>query len=230
MVPDFLRSLGVHTQQDFLDFLFGFELATFLGSKIFVASVFTGAGQYLVGALAERWTGRELEVLGPSWRLFHGVPFDYGFGPKTPEIDVDHIAIEPYGVLVVETKYLSIILDLNDVKFPARIRDAISQVEANAQRVRGLLNRDFPGIPVRPVVIVWGRLITPPNSGVRNAHGQFDDIRIVHGADGDKWRSLLEVSQGLGVQPETVERVSAKIESYMLNHNEKPPPLDALTV
>jgi hypothetical protein len=216
VVPASLRAIGVRTYQGVTDFLFGFLLASFLGALIFIASVFTGGGQYFSGSMAERWTGKELAGLGPSWRVFHGVPFSYGFGPKSYVVDIDHIAVGPYGVLVIETKYLSMLLDLNDTQFPKRIRDAISQVEDNAGRVRALLGRDFPGVPVRPVVIVWGRLVTVPKDSVRNVEGRIESIRIVHGADAERWRPLLDVKEGYGVPPEMVELVSTKIESYVL--------------
>jgi len=214
-IPALLHSFGIRSQQGLLDFLFGVELTTFLSAMIVVALLFTGAGQYFAGASAERWSGRELEALGSKWRTFHGVPFDYGFGPQSPEIDVDHIAIGPYGVLVVETKYISMLLDLNDRKISSRIRDAISQVEGNAGRVRALLNRDFPGIPIRPVIIVWGRLVTPPNGGVRRISNPNVEIRIVHGADSENWRPLLEVEDGFGLSQEIVELASTKVERYI---------------
>lgn len=143
------------------------------------------------------------------------MPFDYGFGPKSPEIDIDHIAIGPYGVLVVETKYVSMLLDLNDRKLSGRIKEAISQVEDNAGRVRALLNRDFPGIPIRPVVIVWGRWVTPPMGGVRKITNSNADIRIIHGADSENWKPLLNVSDDFGLSDETVNQVSLKLERYI---------------
>jgi hypothetical protein len=214
-VPPLLRSFGLHLQQGLLDFLLGFELAGFFAAIIVIAFLFTGAGQYFSGASAERWSGRELDALGSKWRRFHNVPFDYGFGPKSPEIDIDHIAIGPYGVLVVETKYVSMLLDLNDRKLSGRIKEAISQVEDNAGRVRALLNRDFPGIPIRPVVIVWGRWVTPPMGGVRKITNSNADIRIIHGADSENWKPLLNVSDDFGLSDETVNQVSLKLERYI---------------
>jgi hypothetical protein len=215
VVPEILRAIGVRTNVGVSGFLFGFLLATFLAALVFLAATFTGAGQYLSGAMAERWTGRELRKLGPSWQIFHGVPFDYGFAPKSPEIDVDHTAVGPYGVLVVETKYISRIPDLNEAKFPTRIRDAMSQVEHNAGHVRALLSRDAPGVPVRPVVVIWGRLVTVPKNAVRSVDCRPQSIRIVHGAEGENWRPLLRVREGSGITPEAIEVVSTKIENYV---------------
>jgi hypothetical protein len=215
VVPVILDAFGIRTYAELSGFLFGFILAAFLAALVFLAATFTGAGQYLSGGMAERWTGRELQKLGPAWQIFHGVPFDYGFGPKSPEIDVDHVAVGPYGVLVIETKYLSRILDLNDSWFPTRIRDAISQVEHNAGHVRALLARDAPGIPVRPVVVIWGRLITVPKNAVRSVDCRPQNIRIVHGADSENWLPLLRVRDGDGIPRETIEVAAAKIESYV---------------
>lgn len=215
VVPVILHALGIRTYAELSGFLFGFILATFLAALVFVAATFTGAGQYLSGGVAERWTGRELRKLGPSWRIFHGVPFDYGFGPKSPEIDVDHIAVGPYGILVVETKYLSRIFDLNDSRFPTRIRDAMNQVEHNAGHVRALLARDAPGVPVRPVVVIWGRLVTVPKNAIRSADCRPQNIRIVHGSDSANWLPLLRVREGDGIPSEAIETAGTKIGDYV---------------
>jgi hypothetical protein len=217
VVPALLRAIGVRTYQGVTDFLFGFLLASFLGALIFIASVFTGGGQYFSGSMAERWTGKELAGLDSSWRIFHNVPFSVGFGPNSFTIDVDHIAVGPYGVLVAETKYSSSLLDLDAVYLGERIRDAVSQVEDNAGRVRALLSRDSPGIPIRPVVVFWGRLVTPPRAAVRKVEGRFENVRVVHGAEAQEWRPLLDVKEGYGVPPEMVELVSTKIKSYVLD-------------
>jgi len=55
------------------DFLFGFLSGLrFWCALIFIASVFTGGDSISLGSMAERWTGKELAGLGPSWRVFHG--------------------------------------------------------------------------------------------------------------------------------------------------------------
>ena len=47
------------------------------------------------------------------------------------------------------------------------------------QRGRHLSSEDAPGVPIWPVVVFWGRLITPPESVVR----RLGDVRGVHGGD-----------------------------------------------
>ena len=64
------------------------------------------------------------------------VPFSVGFGDKAYEIDVDHIVIGPYGVLVLETKFSSSPVDLGSSQIEKRVSEAMVQVEDNAGRWR----------------------------------------------------------------------------------------------
>src|SRR5579862_2371398 len=94
--------LGIRSATTVLAFLLGFFVAGFLGAIWYVVATFTGASSWMVGALAERWTAKELLALGPRWKLFNNIPFiEQGFDGNTWEIDVDHVAVGPYGVLVV---------------------------------------------------------------------------------------------------------------------------------
>jgi hypothetical protein len=192
----------------------GFELALFLSAMVGISLIFTGGGYYLAGYAAERWTGKVLRDLGPRWRVFHGVPFSSGFSRGAYVIDVDHIAVGPYGVLVIETKYSSALLDLNSKRLDSRVQDAIGQVEGNAARVRGLLSQELPGVPIRPVLIYWGRWVTSPTNAVRLVDGRVEDVRIVCGSEGSTWRALLQVNDGFGLSDEAINVAADKIEKY----------------
>ena len=102
-----LKALGIHASGSTLAFILGYLIATFLCAVLYIAIVFTGAANYLTGALAERWTKNEFAVLRSAWRIFANVPFSVGFGERSYEVDVDHIVVGPYGVLVIETKFSS---------------------------------------------------------------------------------------------------------------------------
>jgi hypothetical protein len=214
-----LKALGIRANGSTLAFLLGFIIATFLCVVLYIAIVFTGAANYLTGALAERWTKQEFAALGSAWHIFPNVPFSVGFGDKSYEIDVDHIVVGPYGVLVLETKYSSSPLDLGAVQLEKRVSDAMNQVEDNVGRVRALLHQVAPDVPIRPIVIFWGRLVKSSESSVRRVEGRQEVVRIVHGGDAKKWRPRLTELEVLS--PETVERVSAKIKNYVWEINRK---------
>jgi Nuclease-related domain len=215
--PLLFRHFGFSSVPRLVDFIWGFEIAFFLFALVGIAIVFTGSGQYLVGYSAERWTGKVLNELGPRWRLFHGVPFSSGFYRGAYVVDVDHIAVGPYGVLVVETKYSSALLDLSALRLDKRVQDAISQVGDNAARVRALLNQELPGISLRPVVIYWGRWVTGPKHCVRLVDGKAENVRLVHGGEASTWMPLLNVKDGSGLTDAAIEMAAAKIEKYQLS-------------
>jgi len=214
-----LKALGIRTNGSALAFIIGFFLATFLCVILYIGIVFTGAANYLTGALAESWTRKQLSVLGAEWRIFSNVPFSVGFGEMSYEIDVDHIVVGPYGVLVLETKYSSSPIDLGGSQLEKRIGDAMVQVEDNSGRVRALLHQVDPNVPIRPIVIFWGRLVKSPDSFVRRVEGRGEDVRIVHGGDAKIWRPRLTEKEVL--HSASVERLSTKIDDYLTYMNRR---------
>ncbi len=210
-----LKALGVHTNGSGLAFLFGFILATFLCVVLYVTIVFTGAASYLTGGLAERWTKRELDSLGPAWRIFSNVPFSVGFGERSYAVDVDHIVVGPYGVLVLETKFTSLPLDLDADPVDRQVREAMVQVGDNAGRVKALLHQVESDLPIRPVVVFWGRQVKSAQASIRRLEGRAEDVRIIHGGRAKEWRPKLVEREVL--PRDAVARVSAKIEAYVVS-------------
>ena len=208
-----LKAIGVSGNGDALSFTVGFLLAAFLAVVIYFSIIFTGASTYLTGAHAENWTRKEFSLLGPQWRLFPNVPFSVGWGEESWTVDVDLIAVGPYGVLVVETKYSSSPIDLNARDLESRVRDAKVQVEDNSGRVHALIYQVAPAIPIRPVIVFWGRLVKAPAATVRRVDGKSEKVRIVHGGEAKKWRPRLKERALLS--EEDVELISAKIDKYL---------------
>jgi Nuclease-related domain len=214
-----LRALDIHTNGSTLAFIMGFIIATFLCAILYIAIVFTGAANYLTGALAERWTRQEFAALGSAWHIFSNVPFSIGYGDMSYEIDVDHIVVGPYGVLVLETKYSSSPVDLGAVQLEKRVNEAMNQVEDNVGRVRALLHQIAPGVPIRPVVIFWGRLVSSAATPVRRVSGRHGVVRIVHGGDAKEWRPKLTEKAILPAKD--IEGISVRIEAYLSEMNLK---------
>jgi hypothetical protein len=84
----------------------------------------------------------------------------------------------------------------------------VRQVEDNAGRVRALLHRDAPDVPIRPVVVIWGRFVKSPHDTIR----RMGDVRMVHGADASEW--LPRIQQVQLVSAERAQEVAAKIARY----------------
>jgi hypothetical protein len=153
------HAVGIHTDGELMAFFLGFLIAGFLGTIWYFVVTLSGGADWLTGARAERWTAKELSKLGSDWHQFSNVPFAEGrFGNAGWEVDVDHVVVGSYGVLVVETKYCSSPLDLGSTRLDKRIGDAVRQASENAGRVHALLHRDAPEVPIRPIVVFWGRL------------------------------------------------------------------------
>lgn len=79
-----LSRAGLHKNRELMAFIFGFLMAGFLGVIWYLAVSLSGAGDWLTGARAERWTAKELKSFGEGWFHFSNVPF---------------VAGGPYGVL-----------------------------------------------------------------------------------------------------------------------------------
>lgn len=204
-----LGRLGGHINSNETAFFLGFLIAGFLGAVWYIAAEFSGGASGLLGASAERWTSKELRQLGPEWRCYHNVPFVDGVRGSSWEVDVDHVAIGPYGVLAVESKYRSAPVDLANYRLTSWLRDVVRQAEDNAARIKGLLLRDAPDVPVRPVVIVWGRLVKPPLEPVR----RIGTVRVEHGAKSDTWRPLIMSRQI--VDQERLDVAAAKVANHV---------------
>ncbi len=211
-----LRALGIHSDGSTLGFMEGFLIATFVCAVLYVVIITTGAGNFLTGGLAERWTKREFSSLGKEWHCFSNVPFSVG-REQTWIVDVDHIVVGPYGVLVVETKFSSAPLDLGAATLEQRITEAMVQVEDNAGRVRALLQTVAPDAPIRPVIVFWGRLVKAPSMTVRRVGGRVEDVRIIHGADAKRWRPRL--LDKVVVADDAITQITARIANYQATMN-----------
>jgi len=190
-------------------FLLGAGLVSIPWALWTVALAVDGSASWRIGADAEQWTANELHRLGPSWRIEHNVPFpDNGYLH-----DVDHIAIGPYGVLAVETKWSTSAVDLGAKRLPKKVQEAIQSSEASAGRVRGLLRR-IADIDVIPLVVYWGRDVTPPLDPVRRE----GSARIVAGKESARWRPLLDRQH---LDDEMVARLSARVQSWLVGQEDK---------
>ena len=112
--------------------------------------LFSGSGAATMGSVAEGWTDLELRRLHrKGWRHVNGVVIKAGLG------DIDHVAVGPDGVIVVETKWRSHEEDVDDLS--GWMAGAIRQAQRNRKQVVQLLNwqRRDP-LLVQALIVLWG--------------------------------------------------------------------------
>lgn len=204
----FALALSVFGPQDapLLYFLLLLLFGGVLGAVWYVAAVVSGGASALMGGTAEKWTARELQALGPDWEVVHGVTFDVGH--RGAVVDVDHVAVGPGGILVVETKWTSSPLELDTGRRGGKIHGAAKQAEDNAGRIRALLLRDAPDLPVQALVVFWGAV-----RAAKEAIVQSGSVEVVAGDDADRWRPVLLSQLGL-VTPQARAIALAKFGNF----------------
>lgn len=202
------RAVGIRISSTFIAFAIG-VLAT---ASLFVLGgiviVLSGGVNWIIGARAEQWTDEVLRQLGPEWQIAHNLAFTEGTPPDTWEVDVDHVAVGPGGVFVVESKYSSVPVDLDSERLAKRVRQDAEQASRSAQRVRRLVS-DMPvQPPVIPLLVYWGFRVKSPQEPIR----RLGRVHVVMGADADRWRSALGGT--LPLDPAVVQAIWQRIQQH----------------
>lgn len=137
----------------------------------------TGTAPIMMGDQAEQWTAQELRKLGRDWRVVNRFALSYG--------DLDHVAVGPAGILVIETKWSAHPWQSSDGV--ERQRAAVAQVERVTRQLRLWTEIKRSSVRVRPVVVLWGGGGWDDSDGVRCVDG----VAVIEGhALGDWVRSL----------------------------------------
>lgn len=194
----------------FTPFCIGAVLASFPCLAWMAVTSADGSATWRIGADAEVWTAEVLRGLGPEWRTEHAVPFP----ERNYVVDVDHVAIGPYGVLVVETKWTGQAFDLSRTRLAPQVTQAMEQAAANANRVEALLRRVDAGVPIIPVVVFWGPNVVPPSTAVRRE----GDIRLVAGKRGDDWRALLSRDR---TSRDVIDRLVNRVQGWRVEQEQQ---------
>ena len=161
--------------------------------------VHAGAAPKLMGVSAEERTVGQLQSLRrDGWRFVSGLRL------KT---EIDHVAVGPPGILVIETKWTADTWPLgirNGSRHLCReLDEGIAQTRGNARQVR--LNSEFrtatAAAPVRAVLVLWSASPVPGGSP-----NWLEDrgVTVVHGRFLRKWLGTLE---GRHLGPEEIEGV-----------------------
>jgi hypothetical protein len=207
------KAAGLHISGEVIAFLLGATVASAAWALWTVGLTMGGGASWAAGGATEEQTGQVLDHLGPDWVVFHNVPFLDGRGPWSRVVDVDHVAVGPSGVLVVETKYTAAELDVSETR-RAKQREAIRQVRDNAGRIAALLGRDAPDLPITPLLVWWGPEVTKSGEVIVRANG----VLIVRGGDSAEWLRLLT---GPSRPQETVRRAVERITRHQLGHSKR---------
>jgi Nuclease-related domain len=119
-----------------------------IGGLTVTVMMLTGSASLAMGAEGEVWTSSQLRPLRKlGWKLLDHVYYRYG--------DVDHVLVEPAGVVVVESKWSAEAWPVD--KPNARLIEAIQQVRRNSRDLRLTVPdlRHRCGA-VRSVLFLWG--------------------------------------------------------------------------
>ncbi len=152
----------------------------------------SGSSTRDMGALAEQWTSNELRLLRDrGWRVINHVVLRHW--------DIDHVAVGPGGVLVVQTKWSSDEAGMHDLATVTR------QLKKDAEDVRLMLKARLAGAPARAVVVVWGP------AARRDAAIPSQPVDGVHVVAGRRLKELLEGFGDCGVKPDAIDAAWATL-------------------
>jgi hypothetical protein len=141
-----------------------------------VALILWVGGGDLFGRMAESSTEDVLRRRRrKGWRVAQDATLGRGH-------DIDHIAVGPGGVVVIETKWR------RDVREDA-LSWAARQALQGTREVTGVLRSVLDGAPVIPVVVVWG-----PDSS-EGLPRSIDGVRVVHGPDLGVWLDTFDADR-----------------------------------
>ena len=191
-------------------FLAGFTVGAFAMAAVATVAglwlIFGDGYTYVVGNEGEKATR---QVLGEAAKS--GLIFGWVDNIELGESDIDHLAVAPNGVLVIETKYRKGAVWVDNADH------WIAQARRNAKTTRRiLLSADVKTKQaVRPLVVVWGAA-----DGLEEVGGDNYGEYVIRGADLADWisdRSSGELSQEQGIE------LVGKVEGFARSH----PPKDA---
>jgi hypothetical protein len=161
----------------------------------------SGTAPLVMGDQAESIVAEELRQLRRrGWRVINGLVLTHG--------DIDHVAVGPGGVLVVETKWRAKEWDITD-ETDVDLLKAIHQVKRNAANVdRWLALQVGRGRALAVVVPCGPRVSGEAGDPVR----VVDGVSIVPRRDFRDWLGALPDE---GVRPDAIDAAFLKIDAHV---------------
>lgn len=189
-------------------FIVGASSASGLWLATLYLVVHAGMGPQVMSIVAEQRTVSELQALRRhGWQLVTGLRVG---------TEIDHVAVGPPGVVVLETKWAAdtwpVGLPKGNAFLQDRLRRAAVQARDNARDVRrhAYFRRVIGEAPVRPAVVVWSASPEPEDGPkwVEEDAADNERLTIVHGRHLGQW--LLSLDHG-ALDPQGVVRVLAEL-------------------
>jgi len=140
-----------------------------------------------LGLLGERVVAERLRELLPlGWEVFHDLPIE----GRNGKFNLDHVAVGPAGVFVIETKarrkhrnrdgakFHEVTVEGPDLAFPGGVdHKAVPQAQSSASWLRGFLEEKTGTVfPVTPVVVLPGWFVRVNRAG---PVGVFNDKNLI---------------------------------------------------
>jgi hypothetical protein len=166
--------------------------------------VFSGSSSAWMGYQGEVWTAGELRRLRRrGWRLMNGAFLKQ---------DIDHLALGPVGLLVIETKWAADPWSLDDAR-DRRRGWAVDQAADNTRAVRRILRNHHSDVPVITVVLLWH----PPADDMGPPWHQDGEVTLV---DGPSFRQWVDQLTSAIYDPDPVEAAWADLGGYLRRHEQ----------
>jgi hypothetical protein len=136
----------------------GVVLAALLAVLMWVRLISDGSMTWRVGALGELWTSDELRLLGRGWTVLNGLEVP---GDRGTAIEIDHIAVGPGGVLMIESKAVALEARTRRLEIPSVHDQRTQEGHTQAGYVRYALRELVPPEVVSPTVLLWVQTCCP---------------------------------------------------------------------
>ena len=162
--------------------------------------VSSGAAASVMGQAVEEWTDSELQRLRrKGWRHVNHLMI------KSTSGDVDHVAVGPDGVLVIETKWRSAEVNVDNLSHWTH--DAVNQARQNRDDVRRFLGwRERDRRPVEALVVWWGPEVTHESTEAVLAN----DVNVMAG---EHLSDELDALSDVRLSPEEIDEIYAKLKT-----------------
>jgi hypothetical protein len=173
---------------------------------VLAALLLSGAAPQMMGLQAEEWTAQELRTMyRKGWKVISGLK------PK-PNFDIDHIAIGPAGLFVVEVKW-------SGDQWPTektgnsymrkQLIASINQVKWNLRDLKQILGDTAGALPASAVCVLWSGDSTSETTEIM----EIDGVTIVPGPLLRNWLRGLREVPGAKQQVDPVWRILAEFDA-----------------
>ncbi|MGD9795500.1 MAG: nuclease-related domain-containing protein [Acidimicrobiia bacterium] len=158
----------------------------------------SGARSWIVGGLGEGWTSEELRKLGPEWVIVESISLGGS--------DIDHVAIGPPGVFVIDSKFVAARPRPSTESPTSAELEQAQSVARQASRVHLMTKSVCEQTWVRPVVVEWGPAVSA-NDNLR----VVSSVEFVAGQAFASWRTIITARPTI-VSPHHVIAIAEKLE------------------